>query len=146
MPRLRLRACLYEYWHVLACILPSCHKPGVVPSCTCLYLHMAESGSCTHCWNLGAVDHQQPVLHLPPSASSPPSAAADPWRAVPAPVLRALRQENFADCFKKQYMVIHRLETNKLRNVASLFAHLLATDAISWCALPARCTLLRSRC
>lgn len=29
-------------------------------------------------------------------------------------------------------MVIHRLETNKLRNVASLFAHLLSTDAISW--------------
>lgn len=43
-------------------------------------------------------------------------------------------------------MVIHRLETNKLRNVASLFAHLLATDAISWCALPTRYMLLRSRC
>ena len=31
-----------------------------------------------------------------------------------------------------QYAVIHRLETNKLRNVASLFAHLLATDALPW--------------
>lgn len=31
------------------------------------------------------------------------------------------------ECFQNQYAVIHRLETNKLRNVASLFAHLLAT-------------------
>ncbi|KAG1681290.1 hypothetical protein FOA52_007336 [Chlamydomonas sp. UWO 241] len=41
-------------------------------------------------------------------------------------------QEHFSDCFRQQYMVIHRLETNKLRNVASLFAHLLATDALPW--------------
>ena len=27
---------------------------------------------------------------------------------------------------------MHRLETNKLRNVARFFAHLLATDSISW--------------
>jgi hypothetical protein len=33
--------------------------------------------------------------------------------------------------------VIHRLETNKLRNVACLFAHLLATDALPWSALTA---------
>lgn len=32
----------------------------------------------------------------------------------------------------RQYALIHRLETNKLRNVARFFAHLLATDAISW--------------
>ena len=43
--------------------------------------------------------------------------------------------ELFEDCFRKQYSVIHRLETNKLRNVASLFAHLLATDALPWAAL-----------
>lgn len=29
----------------------------------------------------------------------------------------------------------HRLETNKLRNVARLFGHLLATDAIPWSVL-----------
>ncbi|ESN94139.1 hypothetical protein HELRODRAFT_115201 [Helobdella robusta] len=34
--------------------------------------------------------------------------------------------------FKEQYDTIHRLETNKLRNVAKFFAHLLHTDAISW--------------
>ena len=34
--------------------------------------------------------------------------------------------------FAEQYDVIHRLETNKLRNVAKFFAHLLYTDAISW--------------
>ena len=38
----------------------------------------------------------------------------------------------FQRMFAEQYDVIHRLETNKLRNVAKLFAHLLHTDAISW--------------
>jgi len=38
----------------------------------------------------------------------------------------------FQRMFGEQYDVIHRLETNKLRNVAKLFAHLLHTDAISW--------------
>lgn len=46
-------------------------------------------------------------------------------------------QEIFEDCFVKQYQLIHRLETNKLRNVAKLFAHLLSTDAISWAVLQA---------
>lgn len=41
-------------------------------------------------------------------------------------------QEVFEDCFRRQYNLIHRLETNKLRNVAKFFAHLLATDAVSW--------------
>lgn len=34
--------------------------------------------------------------------------------------------------FQEQYDTVHRLETNKLRNVAKFFAHLLHTDAISW--------------
>lgn len=34
--------------------------------------------------------------------------------------------------FAKQYTMIHRLETNKLRNVAKLFAHLIHSDAIPW--------------
>lgn len=41
-------------------------------------------------------------------------------------------QACFEDCFRRQYALIHRLETNKLRNVARFFGHLLATDAISW--------------
>ena len=41
----------------------------------------------------------------------------------------------FADCFVAQYQLIHRLETNKLRNVAKLFAHLLGTDALPWAVL-----------
>jgi hypothetical protein len=44
-------------------------------------------------------------------------------------------QEAFDICFRNQYTVIHRLETNKLRNTASLFAHLLATDALPWSVL-----------
>lgn len=38
----------------------------------------------------------------------------------------------FHEAFIVQYNTIHRLETNKLRNVAKLFAHLLHTDSLSW--------------
>lgn len=38
----------------------------------------------------------------------------------------------FQQIFRDTYNTIHRLDTNKLRNVAKFFAHLLFTDAISW--------------
>jgi pre-mRNA-splicing factor CWC22 len=41
----------------------------------------------------------------------------------------------FMEAFVGQYTTIHRLETNKLRNVAKLFAHLLHTDSMSWSCL-----------
>jgi len=41
-------------------------------------------------------------------------------------------QDKFDDLFAHQYSIIHRLETNKLRNVAKFFAHLLFTDALPW--------------
>lgn len=37
--------------------------------------------------------------------------------------------------FIDSYATVHRLETNKLRNVARFFAHLLFTDSISWIVL-----------
>ena len=40
--------------------------------------------------------------------------------------------EPFQRMFEDQYSTCHRLETNKLRNVAKFFAHLLHSDAISW--------------
>ncbi|ESQ51003.1 hypothetical protein EUTSA_v10023142mg [Eutrema salsugineum] len=43
-----------------------------------------------------------------------------------------IHQENFEKCFVQQYSMIHRLETNKLRNVAKFFAHLLGTNALPW--------------
>jgi pre-mRNA-splicing factor CWC22 len=47
-----------------------------------------------------------------------------------------LIKESYKICFERQfegqYMKIHRLDTNKLRNLAKLFAHLLYTDAIEW--------------
>jgi pre-mRNA-splicing factor CWC22 len=43
--------------------------------------------------------------------------------------------EPFTEIFKSCYDTIHRFETNKLRNVSKLFAHLLVTDAISWAVL-----------
>ena len=43
------------------------------------------------------------------------------------------------DCFETAlgtyYDTIHRYETNRLRNIARLFGHLLASDAISWNAM-----------
>ncbi|XP_021719609.1 pre-mRNA-splicing factor CWC22 homolog [Chenopodium quinoa] len=47
-------------------------------------------------------------------------------------MLNKVYQENFDKCFVQQYSMIHRLETNKLRNVAKFFAHLLGTDALPW--------------
>ncbi|XP_010685937.2 uncharacterized protein LOC104900253 [Beta vulgaris subsp. vulgaris] len=47
-------------------------------------------------------------------------------------MLNKVHQENFEKCFVQQYSMIHRLETNKLRNVAKFFAHLLGTDALPW--------------
>ncbi|CAH3187248.1 unnamed protein product, partial [Porites evermanni] len=43
--------------------------------------------------------------------------------------------EEYVKAFNDQYDTIHRLETNKLRNVAKFFAHLLFTDAIPWTVL-----------
>lgn len=47
-------------------------------------------------------------------------------------MLSALYQDAFETAFGTQYATIHRLETNKLRNVAKFFAHLLHTDALPW--------------
>nr|XP_043637729.1 pre-mRNA-splicing factor CWC22 homolog [Erigeron canadensis] len=47
-------------------------------------------------------------------------------------MINKVHQENFEKCFVEQYSMIHRLETNKLRNVAKFFAHLLGTDALPW--------------
>jgi len=44
-------------------------------------------------------------------------------------------RQAFQTAFEEQYNTIHRLETNKLRNVAKLFAHLLYTDALPWSTL-----------
>lgn len=40
--------------------------------------------------------------------------------------------EHFQQIFKDTYDTVHRLDTNKLRNVAKFFGHLLFTDAIAW--------------
>ena len=47
-------------------------------------------------------------------------------------LLKKEYMEAFEAIFCDQYETIHRLETNKLRNVAKMFAHLLYTDAIPW--------------
>jgi pre-mRNA-splicing factor CWC22 len=47
-------------------------------------------------------------------------------------MLSALYQDAFESAFGTQFATIHRLETNKLRNVAKFFAHLLHTDALPW--------------
>ncbi|KAK2195203.1 bifunctional Initiation factor eIF-4 gamma [Babesia duncani] len=41
----------------------------------------------------------------------------------------------FQECFARNYHLVHRLETAKLRNVARFFAHLLYSDAIPWSVL-----------
>ena len=46
--------------------------------------------------------------------------------------LNPLWMAHFEASFMETYTTIHRLETNKIRNIAHLFSHILATDAISW--------------
>lgn len=43
--------------------------------------------------------------------------------------------ENFEEAYANYYETIHRYETNRLRNIARLFGHLLATDSISWAVM-----------
>ncbi|KAB5577368.1 hypothetical protein PHYPO_G00209070 [Pangasianodon hypophthalmus] len=50
-------------------------------------------------------------------------------------LLKKEYMESFEAIFQEQYDTIHRLETNKLRNVARMFAHLLYTDSIPWSVL-----------
>lgn len=38
----------------------------------------------------------------------------------------------FEQAFTNYYETIHRYETNRLRNIARFFGHLLASDAVSW--------------
>jgi hypothetical protein len=42
-------------------------------------------------------------------------------------------QNAFDEVFLTQYAAVHRLETNKLRNVAKFFAHLLGTIYVFVC-------------
>lgn len=49
-------------------------------------------------------------------------------------------KKHFFDLFIENYTVIHRLQTNKIRNVSKLFAHLLLTEALDWHVL--RCVTL----
>jgi pre-mRNA-splicing factor CWC22 len=41
-------------------------------------------------------------------------------------------QESFEQVFETYYTTIHRYETNRLRNIAKFFGHLVSTDAIGW--------------
>ncbi|XP_059077925.1 uncharacterized protein LOC131876519, partial [Cryptomeria japonica] len=47
-------------------------------------------------------------------------------------MINKIYEEFFDKCFVQQYSMIHRLETNKLRNVAKFLAHLLGIDALPW--------------
>ncbi len=50
-------------------------------------------------------------------------------------MMKRVYQNAFDDTFLSNYTTIHRLETNKLRNVAKFFSHLLQTDALPWTCL-----------
>ena len=50
-------------------------------------------------------------------------------------LLKDVYKHNYEKQFDSQYMKLHRLETNKLRNLANLYGHLLYTEAIDWMIL-----------
>ena len=49
--------------------------------------------------------------------------------------LNRVWNECYEQAFGNYYNTIHRYETNRLRNIARLFGHLLANDAVSWAVL-----------
>lgn len=49
--------------------------------------------------------------------------------------LNRVWNECFEQAFSDYYTTIHRYETNRLRNIARFFGHLLATDSISWAVM-----------
>ncbi|KAI1413687.1 MIF4G-domain-containing protein [Hypoxylon sp. FL1857] len=49
--------------------------------------------------------------------------------------INRLWSDLFTQSFEKYYETIHRYETNRLRNIARFFGHMLASDAIGWHAL-----------
>ncbi|PGH35010.1 pre-mRNA-splicing factor cwc22 [[Emmonsia] crescens] len=49
--------------------------------------------------------------------------------------LNRLWADLFEEAFIKYYDTIHRYETNRLRNIAKFFGHMLSSDAIGWHAL-----------
>jgi hypothetical protein len=49
--------------------------------------------------------------------------------------LNRVWSECYERAFETYYDTIHRYETNRLRNIARLFGHLVANDAISWAVL-----------
>jgi pre-mRNA-splicing factor CWC22 len=51
--------------------------------------------------------------------------------------LNRIWNESYERAFETYYETIHRYETNRLRNIARLFGHLLANDAVSWGVLQA---------
>ena len=51
--------------------------------------------------------------------------------------VRSAYKECFQVQFAEQLEIMHRLETNKIRNIGKLFSHLLVTDSISWSVLRA---------
>jgi pre-mRNA-splicing factor CWC22 len=44
-------------------------------------------------------------------------------------------REGYELCFQEVYRTVHRLETNRIRNISRLFGHLLYADALSWAVL-----------
>ena len=50
-------------------------------------------------------------------------------------LLKDVYKHNYEKQFDLQYIKLHRLETNKLRNIPNLYAHLLYTEAIDWMVL-----------
>lgn len=51
--------------------------------------------------------------------------------------LNRVWNECFEQAFGNYYTTIHRYETNRLRNIARFFGHLLASDSISWAVMDA---------
>jgi len=50
-------------------------------------------------------------------------------------ILKDVYKNNYEKQFDIQYIKLHGLEKNKLRNLANLYGHLLYTETIDWMVL-----------
>lgn len=123
-----LTHCLLTHW---LCVPLFQHTAIPLPSCL---FHISLS-----VWILN-----QPLTPSLTTLHSQSTTHASPWTrtlaltstrfshppSIPHTCIQRKYQMAFDEVFATQYSSVHRLETNKLRNVAKFFAHLLGTRSL----------------
>ena len=101
-------------------------RPVVIGNCSMEKTYLTFYGSLAE--RFCHIDNRRPT-----NRTNQPNTAAD--RKPPPRPTHPTYKELMEECFVRHYAMIHRFETNRIRNLARLFAHLFATDSIDWSTL-----------